>query len=86
MSIIDIRKEEQEPVSVIIFAEGDENKSAAVEIENHGICYSVSINSSGEANAGRRGDGKYLFIDSKEDALNLIKALEKAIELGWLGN
>lgn len=28
-------------------------------------------------------DGDYIVIDTKDDAINLIKALNKAIELGW---
>lgn len=82
MNIIDVRKDEQDPVSIITFAEGGAY-SSAVEVNCVGGC--VFINSAGEVTAGRGGDNEYCEIDTKEDALHLIKALEKALELGWWG-
>lgn len=83
MKIIDIRGEE-EHVSIIRFADGEEFCSA-VELETLGAENHVYINSASEARSGRNTEDGCVLIDSEEDARNLIKAIEKAISLEWWG-
>lgn len=69
MTSIDIRKEQVDDIDEIIFADND----AYCLIRTGGDIidiYDISED--------------YVQIVSKEHALNLIKALEKAIELEWL--
>lgn len=65
---IDIRKEQTE-IDSIVFGEG----------EDDGDAYVLSL--AGDLTR-IESPNTYVFIDNKEDAKNLIKALEKAIELG----
>ncbi len=83
MRSIDIRTDDEGPVKVIRFASGEE-LSSAVEIQTYypNDC-KVFINSDGEYRSGRVGDNQFVLLDSEEDAKNLIKALERAIEFGF---
>lgn len=70
---IDIRTTGESRVTEIIF--GDCNQS---ELD----CYKLTLDNELSKVYSDYDGGTYVFIDSKEDALNLIKALQKAIELG----
>ena len=69
---IDIRKVESGEVDVIRFAEDSDCYMNASILK----CDSSSIYI-------EDGDGQVLRLESDVHALNLIKALEKAIELNW---
>lgn len=69
---IDIREKEADKIEGIIFADPVSLDSGYVLNLNFGPNGATVIES----------EDSFVFIDSKEDALNLIKALEKAIELG----
>jgi len=83
MRSIDIRTSKEEVVTIIKFADGDDYESV-VELQLIPENDCVYLNSSGEARQ-RDGECTNVVLDSKEDAQNLIKALESAIELGWWG-
>ena len=78
MSTIDVRDMNEETVSRIRFAEdhgkvgGDDTCPLACYLTLENACVAI--------------DDPYdrVIIKDKEHALNLIKALNKAIELGWL--
>lgn len=79
MATIDIRNEVDDKVTVIVFADGEgadgiTQAKAIALYDYNGVPY-VSIEDM---------DGDVVIINSKEHAQNLIKALNKAIELGWL--
>lgn len=65
---IDIRNIGVEKIAHIVFAEPMD--CDAYELYLNGECTEI------------RSEGGLVMIDSKTDALNLIKALQKAIELG----
>ena len=69
---IDIRKLESGEVDVIRFAEDSDCYMNASTLK----CDASSIYI-------EDGDGQVLRLESESHALNLIKALEKAIELNW---
>ena len=75
MSTTDIRAANPEEVSAILFSD-QTNDSDGCILRKRTF---VSI----ETDCLREEGDSAVFIDSKEDAENLIKALEKAIELGW---
>lgn len=81
MRSIDVRSAKEEAVTIIKFADGEECDSV-VELQfiPENVC--VYLNSTREARQ-RDGGCANVILDSKEDAQNLIKALRKAIELGW---
>lgn len=79
----DVRKPEAE-IHTIQFAERDFNRSS-------GPCYIQGFSierwkqrSKGENSVSITDGGDYVVISSAEHADNLIKAIEKAKELGWL--
>lgn len=76
MATIDIRNEDNEEVQVIVF--GDEKSSGgfwqANRLDNAELDGYFFISDSVES----------VVINSKDHAHNLIKALNKAIELGWV--
>ncbi|MNY45851.1 hypothetical protein D3C86_1809870 [compost metagenome] len=74
---IDVRKQVKDDVTAIRFAESAEGLNVADVIVYYQGDVDVWIESSCCSN-------ETIGIRSKEDALNLIKALEKAIELNWL--
>lgn len=69
---IDIRDNEVGKVEGIVFAEEDEYEKNCYLLTLEGDMSKIS---SAYCNT-------FVYLDSKEDALNLIKALQKAIELG----
>ena len=80
MSTIDIREETKEEINAIVFAddyynnkEGDEQANVIVRDYTADQKF-IKIMDTWEC----------VIINSKEHAENLIKALNKAIELGWL--
>ena len=76
MSTYDVRSNNEETINKIVFAEGcDEQESwQACSITCNTLKKYILVSDPGES----------LVINSKEHALNLIKALNKAIELGWI--
>lgn len=70
MARIDIRNESQEEVNEIVFADFNSSNYACI-ITNSG------------SNTFIEGEDSSVVIPSKEHAQNLIKSLNKAIELGW---
>lgn len=70
---IDIRNTGVQKITSIVFADCEKDGDNAYSLELSG-----SYTKLYSAN-------NWLFVDSKEDAQNLIKALQKAIELGELG-
>lgn len=72
MAVFDVRNNDPEIVE-ILFAE-----------KNDGLACSLEISSAGGGYVSIRDDDDYLVIESAEHARNLQKALDKAIELGWL--
>lgn len=70
---LDIRTNEPEKVTVLRFADDSDYYTASgIICESHGVVSVVDIE-----------EGRDLRIFSEEHAQNLIKALNKAIELGW---
>ena len=74
MSTIDIRAS-QEDVQRIIFSDSCD--------KGYGVAYALEKHHTGDFVQLQDG-GEMVLISSKEHAANLIKALQKAIELGWL--
>lgn len=74
MASIDIRAEQDQEITEIVFADQKDRDdvSQAHLICDHSGC--ITIDDGAES----------VFINSKQHALDLIKALEKAIELGWV--
>ena len=70
MVTIDIRKHKEQKIDVIEFA--DKVGGATRLVKMHGYAFLASEHTTAS-------------ISSKAAAQNLIKALEKAIELGWWG-
>lgn len=73
MSKFDVRNATQDEINTIIFADTHPTYAIGNRIEKS------------EDPVVQIVDEQYdtMYIGSKEDALNLIKALNKAIELGW---
>lgn len=72
MATIDIRDVTDAEIDVIKFSDVKGNED---------VCF-LKKNTFVSIETAEENDWNY-YIDSKEDAQNLIKALEKAIELGW---
>ena len=75
---IDIRKPE---VDTIVFAEEFGYKNTIRCYQASQLTKSVRVK--GAVNIKDLGDGSHVGILSEQHAKDLIKALEKAIELGW---
>ncbi len=79
MTTFDIRKEGSEEITKIVFAdeaERDYDETARV--------FRLVKDSDGPFILVEDENGTYVVVDTKERTLNLIKALNKAIELGWV--
>lgn len=84
MSEIDIRTEQTAPVTDIVFSDPSVNTTL--------VAYKLTVSEQHKKRIELRDESfddyenglGYLIIPNKENALNLIKALNKAIELGWL--
>lgn len=66
------------PVELIKFADVNANSFASafhITLSGHGGGNTIAITDD---------DGEFVLIHSKETAINLIKAVNKAIELSWL--
>ena len=72
MRVFDVRNNDHRIVE-ILFAEN-----------NNGLACSLESSGAGRGYVYIRDDDDYLVIESAEHARNLQKALDKAIELGWL--
>ena len=77
MVTIDVRDVKEGVVTTIIFADSDDSWITAVALVKEGV------NSGVVGIQSDFGDETYKILN-KEHAHNLIKALNKAIELGWL--
>lgn len=75
MSTIDIRNTGESPVNEIIFASDGYNYTVATTLK-HGGGDHFYIYDEDESDS--------VIIESKEQAENLIKALQKAVELNWV--
>ena len=69
---IDIRTKE-DVVTTIWFTDIDSDYNKAVQLKQHGIGFNIVSK-----------DGDHQKILNKQDALNIIKAINKAIELEWV--
>jgi hypothetical protein len=72
--IYDVREDKYEEITEIVFANehNDEGTSQAYSVHKESGYVEIHDNL------------EFVIVDSKEHAQNLIKALEKAISLGWL--
>lgn len=77
MAIFDIRKDVVEPTTRIVFAEAMMERTCVAH-------FLVPFNRRDDSVAIQDGTNEKVVIASKQHALDLIKALEKAIELEWL--
>lgn len=77
MTIFDIRTDIVEPTTRIVFSD------RLVE-GTHVAHFIESFSRRDDAIAIQDGTGEKVVLVSEEHARNLIKALEKAIQLGWL--
>lgn len=75
MSGIDVRNLNEVVIDKIIFADHDAHPNVVQgsHLEHHGV-YGAKI---------RDNTSSFIYITSVEQANNLKKALDKAIELGW---
>lgn len=79
MATFDVRSENTSEVDTITFADSRGGQE--------GYCQGDSIRKSVDFNSGVQIDDKnegFILISTEQHALDLIKALEKAIELKWL--
>ena len=76
MSVLDIRKENNN-IEKIVFSESESS-------EEYEIAHSLSIWENDDMVVKISDGVEYVLIESAEHARNLQKALNKAIELGWL--
>lgn len=76
MSTFDVRNQEVGKINEIIFADKEHSDGSYQ-------AFKVEPWTSGDVKIYDSHDD-YVFVNSEEHARNLIKALEKAIELGWL--
>lgn len=79
MAVLDIRSESHEEITEIIFAEREDIDG---DFQAYMICPAMSCNGFITIYDGE--DTESVSISSIEHAENLIKALRKAIELGWV--
>lgn len=70
----DIRAYEPEEITAIRFADAE---------DDHYVASGVVRGFSGVVEVGDIEEGRWLGLFSEEHARNLIRALNKAIELGW---
>ena len=76
MAIIDVRQEESESTDTIVFS--DKYSGGGFNIGNR-------LTKHPDSDYVRLSDNlEYVLISNAEHAENLIKALRKAIDLGWL--
>ena len=78
MSTIDVRGEVEDVVDTIVFAETHGDTAGG---NNVPLAYCLTRDKS---TVVIRDTIEYVLVNDKERALHLIKALNKAIELGWL--
>lgn len=77
MAIFDIRKDVVEPTTRIVFAEAMIERTCVAH-------FLTPFNRRDDSVAIQDGTLEKVVVVSKQHALDLIKALEKAIELEWL--
>lgn len=84
MSVYDVRYHEFVEITEIVFADAAAIASGIAHahyVEPWKIGGSLAIRDSTYVEQGDKG---YVVVTSKEHAENLIKALEKSIDLGWV--
>jgi len=83
MSVFDIRGNVAE-VSSIVFADdvGRENVNHCYELKKWSVVSNMVAITDADHEVGETND--YVVVSSKEHAEHLIKALNKAVSLGWL--
>lgn len=81
MSTLDIRKDITEPTTRIVFAERTAERTAEHTSIAH---FLVQWPRRDNAVSIEDGTNEKVIVMSKQHALDLIKALEKSIALGWL--
>ena len=74
MSVLDIRVDTPSPVEKIVFS--------SEAVDGWGVAHCLTTY--GTKFVAIRDSGESVLLTNKEHAENLIKALQKAIELGWL--
>ncbi|WPJ20622.1 hypothetical protein vBPFY1MI_139 [Pseudomonas phage vB_PF_Y1-MI] len=77
MAIFDVRKDVVEHTTRIVFAEPTSERTFVAH-------FIVPFNRRDHAISIGDGTGEKVVISSKQHALDLIKALEKSIAVGWL--
>lgn len=75
----DVREASEEEITEIVFSEYTPEDC----LSRFHAC-TIDKNSTGEIFINESSCDYYVTINSKEHALNLIKALNKAIDLGWV--
>lgn len=78
MATIDVRDEVEEVVDTIVFAETHGSTAGENDVP---LAYCLTHD---KGTVIIRDTMEYVLVNDKERALHLIKALNKAIELGWL--
>lgn len=78
MTNFDVRKDAP-AYDTITFADEAASLVSAVKLVDLGDCIAIAENDFTEYN----GESYVVLAKNKEDILNLINALQKAIELGW---
>lgn len=82
MSVFDVRSEKPDQIEKIVF-ESDDNSSFV-------LATNITLHQSGDEDIIRISEddpdesNSYVLVGSAEGARNLQKALDKAIQLGWL--
>lgn len=79
MSTIDIRDMDNTGINTIVFAE---THGSVASDEDVPLAYQIVRDEDGDVSI--QDTIESVFVSDKQHALNLIKALNKAIELGWL--
>ncbi len=78
MTVLDIRYNDEAPIETIVFADSDSGafvQAYVLKQGDHRQAQAVKIMDE---------NNEYVFLSSAEHGLNLVKAIEKAVQLGWL--
>lgn len=79
MSTFDVRKDKVETIESIRWCASGDHSVRSWDLVNNPIHSIVYIREATQDSTGR-----VPLLESKEDAQNLIKAIEKCIQLGWV--
>jgi hypothetical protein len=75
MAVFDVREDVEESITEIVFAEKKDNEGTSLAYKMGRMWNGVALHDD---------TGEKVLVQSAQDAQSLIKALNKAIELGWL--